>query len=729
MIRFFISCCMLLAATVWCGHTVTAQQPQYANMHPSLNNLSNISYASTQGFPQIFHDTAYQGGQWFLWLNNWTTGPSNYPSAYISPSVNQAVSITRAYFYTASDIDTVVVYNFTLKFQYGSTSGNAYVPGYWGNGFMTGMQQVCHRDTLVLTNIDSGTWIGFDLDSAFAYDPTQGIHLMFEVTRDSFSGTGFLLWQSELNFIYGNPPYDSTSTHINAYTSARWAPIFGFDVDTFWNVAASSFVSPTGSFCSGGYRPVKLRVQNAGNQAIDSMRVYWQLDGVQQPTIYHVNNMAAFGFDTVSLGNVYFATGSSHTIKAWVGFPNGTPDVFNGNDTLQSTFSPSYVFTATLPPDTSICLGAGYTFGVSTSPNAATSYLWDNNGTQSTRTVTATGTYSVTVANSIGCTAGDSIYVGFYQASIPGLGNDTSICTGLYLSLPNPQPTAVAYLWDDNSTQSTRTVGAAGTYWVRTTDALGCLGRDTIVVGNYPLPTVAIAPGDTAICPGDAITLYANGSYAAWLWDDGATTASTTVSTEGTHWVQVTGAHGCVGYDEAAVAYRDGPSGALNAVHGDTATYTFDIVGAANLQEVYWAFGDGQADTGLQVQHAYAQNGIYTVTATLVGTCDTLTASRSRTVDVWDVAATGIAGNEGLSPRLELYPNPANDMVTILAPDAADPMLGIRVYDMLGQLVLRVSQPQAGQQTLSTKGLSAGSYVVRIATRNGTAVKRLEVVR
>src|SRR5690606_13358529 len=50
---------------------------------------------------------------------------------------------------------------------------------------------------------------------------------------------------------------------------------------------------------------------------------------------------------------------------------------------------------------------------------------------------------------------------------LPNLGNDTSVCVGNSIVLnPGNSGQYSSYLWDNNSTNPTRAVNQAGTYWV-----------------------------------------------------------------------------------------------------------------------------------------------------------------------------------------------------------------------------------------------------------------------
>jgi hypothetical protein len=107
----------------------------------------------------------------------------------------------------------------------------------------------------------------------------------------------------------------------------------------------------------------------------------------------------------------------------------------------------------------------------------------------------------------------------------------------------------VSYLWSNGSTNSAITVTTSGSYTVYTTDTSGCTGTSSITVitvNSDPTPTIT-AGGPTTFCQGGSVTLTCNPVGASYLWSNGATTQSITVSTSGTYTVTMTNGNGCSG--------------------------------------------------------------------------------------------------------------------------------------------------------------------------------------
>lgn len=315
------------------------------------------------------------------------------------------------------------------------------------------------------------------------------------------------------------------------------------------------------------------------------------------------------------------------------------------------------------------------------------------------------------------------------STSVPvNLGPDLAICTGNTHTLDAGYPGAT-YVWDNFTSGQTRTVSAAGTYYVRLTALDGCIGVDTFVLSLRPLPVVNLGP-DREICWGETTTFDAGHPGSSYLWDDGSAGQTRTVDTSGYYEVQVTDIYGCMGFDNITVGMKDIPGAdGINATHADSGTYSFYPINPVYSSRYSWDFGDGspQAD-GYFVQHTYTALGIYTVTLFLEGECTGLIIDKSRTVDVFSIygGGTGIDGRNG-DGDIVLFPNPARDQVS-LRNQASGKMKRVMVYNAIGQLVADQKADSPTGHSVYTGGLADGIYTIRIETDKGYVTRKFEVL-
>lgn len=181
------------------------------------------------------------------------------------------------------------------------------------------------------------------------------------------------------------------------------------------------------------------------------------------------------------------------------------------------------------------------------------SYSWSNGSLFSSQTVgpVLTTNYTITVTDSMGCIASDSVLITLFVPAVINLGNDTAICQGDMITL-NAGGGFASYLWQNASTAQTLNASVADQYFVSAVDPNGCIVTDTLILTINPLPVIGLS--DTLrICPGTSATLIANPGYASYLWSTGAVTSSITASIAGNNVVIVQDANGCINSDSTLV--------------------------------------------------------------------------------------------------------------------------------------------------------------------------------
>ncbi|MEO5571059.1 MAG: fibronectin type III domain-containing protein [Bacteroidia bacterium] len=204
--------------------------------------------------------------------------------------------------------------------------------------------------------------------------------------------------------------------------------------------------------------------------------------------------------------------------------------------------------TATATPNgaTTFCQGGSVVLTAS----GGTSYLWTpGNQTTQSITVNASGTYSVSVGQSNGCSATSSaIAVNVSSVATPTISANGAVtfCQGSSVTLT--ASSGSSYLWTPgNQTTQSITVSTSGSYSVRVTNAAGCSASSSVqnVTVNVPAVPVITPNGSTNIIQGQTVTLTSSsGASYSWL-PNGQTTQSIAVGTAGTYRVNVTYANGC----------------------------------------------------------------------------------------------------------------------------------------------------------------------------------------
>jgi hypothetical protein len=222
-----------------------------------------------------------------------------------------------------------------------------------------------------------------------------------------------------------------------------------------------------------------------------------------------------------------------------------------GSNGCSATSSPVTVTVHPLPAAT-ISANGPLTFAqggsVILTASAGSSYLWSpGNQTTQSITVTTSGSYSVRVTNSHGCSATSSPVTVTVTSGITyaiTASGPTTFCQGGSVTLSVPSGTS--YLWSTGATTQSIVVTTSGTYSATVYSGTDAIPAGPITITVNPLPNATItASGSTSICSGSSVQLTAS-SGQAYLWiPGGQTTQSITVSTAGSYSVRVTNSYGC----------------------------------------------------------------------------------------------------------------------------------------------------------------------------------------
>ncbi|MBK9452263.1 MAG: PKD domain-containing protein [Bacteroidetes bacterium] len=298
-------------------------------------------------------------------------------------------------------------------------------------------------------------------------------------------------------------------------------------------------------------------------------------------------------------------------------------------DTATATVVP---FTVSLGADQVRCPGATATFSII---GGYTSYAWSNGNTSNTITVSTPGNYAVTVTNSAGCIARDTVNLSNFPTPALSIGPNQTICTGSTATFTATSGFA-SYLWSNGATTNSITVSTAGTFSVTATAANGCTSTASATLTVNTAPAASIGPNQT-ICSGSTASFTATSGFANYLWSNGATTSSITVSTAGTYSVTATHANGCTSTASATLTVNTAPAASIGPnqtiCSGSTATFT----ATSGFNSYLWS--NGATTNSITVSTA----GTYSVTATAANGC---TSTASATLTVNNAPAVSIGPNQ-----------------------------------------------------------------------------------
>jgi|GEM_PF-5565440 len=302
------------------------------------------------------------------------------------------------------------------------------------------------------------------------------------------------------------------------------------------------------------------------------------------------------------------------------------------------------------------------------------------------------------------------------QVTVNGLPTG-NVCSGTPLILSAVG--ADDYYWSNGSTSSTATlVPTSNTSYtlVATSTLSGCSSTIIIPVNTDPSPAVGIVAMTASICAGSSATLTAFGAT-SYSWSNTTNGAVTVVSPNATTSYTVIGinTYGCIGEAMQTVVVNPRPVVTVNAsvqqiCVNETATLT--AFGALSYE---W-----KANTlFLQVNPVVVSPNVttsYTVTGTNANGCKN-EAVFNLNVD----PCVGLNEINAGQTLLKVYPNPANDRITIDMNGTS--IKTIRLTDISGR-VLSVITTEDNTSGFDLQGLAAGVYYVKVQSAEGSGVSR-----
>jgi len=286
------------------------------------------------------------------------------------------------------------------------------------------------------------------------------------------------------------------------------------------------------------------------------------------------------------------------------------------------------------------CLGNDGRLSVQASGGSGTlSYLWSNDETTETINGLSVGDYSVTVTDSLGCTANVTTTLGAqtpFESQLVSVENVS--CNGLADGQATVAPLSgmapFSFLWDDGQTMSTAQNLAAGIHSVTLTEGQGCTTIRSVTITEPTVLEAAITGFNPVSCPSNnsgqatAMGVGGTGPY-DYLWSDGQETAQATGLEAGDYTVEVTDANGCTATTNVTILAPQLPQAVIAATQNASACIGND--GSASV-----AVSGGQApytylwSNGQTLPTATGLNaGSYTVVATDAAGC---TATATATI-------------------------------------------------------------------------------------------------
>lgn len=589
-----------------------------------------------------------------------------------------------------------------------------------GDGYTNGTASVCYGD--VAPSGYSITSLGADCN-----DNNSNVHAPITAVVTNNSGTTVLTCTV--------PSISVTASGGSAYSWSDGASVVGTSADLIVNVPGTYTVTvaaaggcpatqtvvitqnkavPVTSTASSNSPVCAGATLNLSAMAVDGATYHWTgpnsfSSGLQNPVLTNVTSAAAGIYSVIAISTANGCQSSA------------------GTTTVSVTASTAP--TVTTSGSTTFCQGGSVTL---TAQKGFKSYRWSNGATSQSITVTAGGSYTVTVTNTNGCPA-TSLPVVVTVNPIPapftvtGGGSYCSGGVGVPIGL-NGSQTGVTYQLFRGAAALLPTVSGtgyavsfgaqtvAGTYTVKATGAGGCSATmsGSKAVSIAAGPTVSIADAKAyrygvaantvynGWSPASTLTLSAGVSGGtspySYLWKRGTTAVGSasllTVNSAGTYSVTVTDGKSCssTASKTIVVVYVGCDGGGVNVCQAGKKTSPVNKCLLAS-----------QVDAALKA-------------GAILGACGGVLTSTGVSSDLaW------LSDNAALERSVQLSPNPANGSVQLTLKGYTG-KVSLRLTDAQGRIVWqRQVQPTGAPfiQELDVAGFTAGLYLLTAVDEKG----------
>ncbi len=183
-----------------------------------------------------------------------------------------------------------------------------------------------------------------------------------------------------------------------------------------------------------------------------------------------------------------------------------------------------------LGPDTSLCSDEIYVLNIG---NQYTDPIWSDGRQTYINSIQGPGVYWVQGTDSIGCQVSDTLVVNV-AIQPPALGADQALCVGDSIML-SPLLSYATYQWSDGSNDNVNWVHQAGAYQLIVSNQRGCIDSSSINI--FPGETPLELGMDLTWCAGDTFFLEPSGDWLDYLWSDGSTETSLSLSSPGLYYL------------------------------------------------------------------------------------------------------------------------------------------------------------------------------------------------
>lgn len=341
-------------------------------------------------------------------------------------------------------------------------------------------------------------------------------------------------------------------------------------------------------------------------------------------------------------------------------------------------------------------------------------YSWSSGSTEDTVTYNISNdiTYYLTISDGVS-NCNDSIHIYVFEGPQVQASGSLSFCEGGSVTLTASIGTS--YLWNNGDTTQSIIIDSTGNFYVQIADTNSCNNFSSIynvVVNPIPNPQIILS-GDSIFCTGSSVDLSILdiGNY---LWSNGATTQSVTITQSGTYSMIFTSDSSCVGLSDTVII-NTVPAVVSGSIVGPVTVnpfinYTYFV--SQNIGNTYsWTITNGAIVSGQGTNSiSVVWNDVDSGSLSLVESNSICDDSTSIQLDIYNSI-------DLLNPlALSIHPNPVNNY--FIVDGLANDSYTLTINNILGEIIYQ-QLVSPGNNKISIDKLPNSTYFIGITKQDG----------
>jgi PKD repeat protein len=357
---------------------------------------------------------------------------------------------------------------------------------------------------------------------------------------------------------------------------------------------------------------------------------------------------------------------------------------------------------------------------------------WSNGASSEDLMMTAGGTYTVSVLDSLGCSAVDSFTVATGAGPVANFSttSPSQLCPGSSAAFNNNSTGGTTFSWLNNGQLFAQTQNAAFTFSDGGTITISLVASDGLcndtaemvfTVFEPPLISSMITAENCPDTKDGAINLDVTGGEPpfAYAWNTGASTQDLSGLGNGTYILTIVDSESCTTTDTFHVETAGGITADFGWIQAGSVFIVFEDLSDTTATTWLWDFGDGATSTQKDPSHTYPSDGSYLVCLIVgdaFGCADTLCELVTFSV--------GAIAPEQFLP-VKLFPNPTGGELTLDLSAISGQPVQLMLTDALGRKRMSVSTIAEAQTKLNLEAMAEGMYWVRVKAKEAEYVGRV----